>query len=292
MPNCEAIDTLVTPYIDDQLADADRDAVAAHLRACPPCHSRVAAERAVRELLQARKAALAESCCASAMLRQRCVQSAHDAEQAERRTEALRYGNVQGTSRVQGRSDAAQAFRPAESTKAGQGFRPAAWRQRMAPLAAAASLVLIVGIAFLYQLTASSNRVLAAELAADHVKCFALNGVLHTHDDAAAVESSMFSRFGWQMHLPDEASKAGLELVGARPCLYGEGKIAHIMYRHNGEPVSLFMLPRTERAQDFVQVLGHQAAIWCTGNRTFVLMAKEPKEEVERFATAVRASLR
>ena len=152
--------------------------------------------------------------------------------------------------------------------------------------------MLIVGSAFVYQLTQSSSRVMAAELTADHVKCFALNGALHTHDDAPTVESSMLSGFGWQMHLPAQAAQVGLELVGSRPCLYGEGKIAHIMYRHNGEPVSLFMLPRTARAQEFVQVMGHHAAIWCANNRTFVLLAHEPKAEVERIATAVQASLR
>jgi anti-sigma factor RsiW len=169
--------------------------------------------------------------------------------------------------------------------------RTAGIRTRVAPFAAAASLVLIVGAAFLYQLTSSSNRVMAAELAADHVKCFALNGILHTHDDAATVESSMVSGFGWNVHLPDPASTAGLELVGSRPCLYGEGKIAHIMYRHNGQPVSLFMLPRTARTEEFVQVLGHEAAIWCARDRTFVLVAHEPKADVQRMVSAVQAAL-
>src|SRR5258707_7179604 len=36
---------------------------------------------------------------------------------------------------------------------------------------------------------------------------------------------------------------AGLELIGERTCLYGEGRIAHVMYRHDGHPVSVFMLP-------------------------------------------------
>ncbi len=47
-----------------------------------------------------------------------------------------------------------------------------------------------------------------------------------------------------------ESERAGLELVGARPCLYGEGRVAHIMYRHHGVPVSLFMLPHSARAQE------------------------------------------
>jgi anti-sigma factor RsiW len=85
---------------------------------------------------------------------------------------------------------------------------------------------------------------------------------------------------------------AGLELVGARPCLYAGGKVAHIMYNLHGQPVSLFMLPRTERPSEVVEVMGHEAAIWCVNGRTFVLIAREPKREVERIASLVRASLR
>ena len=287
MPNCESISPLVTPYVDEQLAGADARIVDDHLRACPSCHSRVAAERAVRELIQSRKEAL-KSACASAALRARCASAARE---------------------IGARHSAAGVSTPAQSVPATPRTPPAvmnpssarrSWfpraasvRAGVAPLAAAASLVLVVGAAFVYQLTSSSNRVMAAELAADHVKCFALNGVLRTHDDAATVESSMLSRFGWQMRVPDGASTAGLELVGSRPCLYGEGKIAHIMYRdrRSGEPVSLFMLPRTARTEEFVQVLGHQAAIWCAGDRTFVLVAHEPKAEVERIVSAVQAGI-
>ena len=79
--------------------------------------------------------------------------------------------------------------------------------------------------------------------------------------------------------------------MGARPCLYGEGKIAHIMYRHEGRPVSLFMLPNTERTAGLVEVLGHEAAIWCANNRTFVLVSREPKADVLRLASFVQSSL-
>jgi hypothetical protein len=165
--------------------------------------------------------------------------------------------------------------------------------RRLAPYALAASLVIVVGGAFVYQATDRSARVLAAELTADHLKCLAMNRALGTHQGAAAVESSMASGFDWRMHLPDDPQRAGLELVGARPCMYGEGKIAHIMYRHDGDGqlVSVFMLPNTERADELVEVLGHEAKIWCTGNRTFVLVAREPPAEVERMASFVQASL-
>ena len=94
------------------------------------------------------------------------------------------------------------------------------------------------------------------------------------------------------MHVPANADRAGLELIGSRPCLYGEGKIAHVMYRHNGQPVSLFMLPRTRRADGLVEVLGHEAAIWSVGDRTFVIVAREARSEVERIAAFVQAAWR
>jgi len=101
----------------------------------------------------------------------------------------------------------------------------------------------------------------------------------------------MAAGFGWNMHLPANPGSVGLELVGARPCLYGEGKIAHIMYRQAGQPVSLFMLPKDSRAPQLVSVLGHQAKVWCVGDRTFVMIARE-RQQVERLAEWMQASVR
>ncbi len=275
MSKCQSIDPFVTPFVDGELADAERHLVEAHLRACPPCHSRVAAERAVHDLVRDRRDGL-HAACAPAALRTRC--GALVRESAIDNPQSIR----DPRSAIPNQS----AIRNPQSA-----MRPSAWRSQIAPLALAASLVLGVGGAFLYQATDKSARVLAAELTADHMKCLALNGALGTHDTAAAVESSMMSSFGWRMQLPSDASHAGLELVGSRPCLYGEGKIAHIMYRHEGKPVSLFMLPRSARPSELVEVLGHEAAIWCAGSRTFVLIAREPKRDVERLASYVQASL-
>ena len=257
---CDRIDPLVTPFIDGELAAADHRAVEAHLKACPPCHSRVAAEREVQSLIRARVPVL-------------CKTEAPDALHAKC------WGLAHHTPR--GAAAAAPAL------KASTPF-PA----RLAPYALAASLVLVVGGAFVYQATDKSATVLAAELTADHMKCFAMNRAFGKHEGSGAVESSMASSFNWSMHLPADPAKAGLELVGSRQCLYGEGEIAHIMYRHDGHPVSLFMLPGTARAEQLVEVLGHEAAIWCVGNRTFVLVAREPRPEVERMASFVQASLR
>jgi anti-sigma factor RsiW len=252
---CRRLNPLVTPYVDGELSETERQQVDRHLRACPPCHSRVAAERAVHELIRGQRDALSAPCASSA-LHARCSGYAK-------------------------RPDGAPA-----------GAAASVWRARLTPLAAAASLVLIVGVAFLYQLTAASSRVMAAELAADHLKCFAVSGITNMHEEPSTVESAMWSGFGWRMHLPEHARDAGLELVGSSQCMYGEGRVAHILYRHNGEPLSVFMLPRATRAQELVQVLGHKAAIWCDGERTFVLVAREPREEVERMAALVQRSLK
>ena len=254
MTDCQQIDPLVTPYIDGDISPADRDRVDRHLRACPGCHGRVSAEQAMRALVCARRATLAGGGVPPA-LRARCA-----------------------------------SLRQAGAHLSGATL---SWRARLMPIALAASLVLVVGGAFVYEATERSTKLMAAELTADHLKCFrAINTVLGTHQDPQTVESSMASAFGWQMRLPDHAERADLELVGARRCLYGEGRVAHIMYRHHGNPVSIFMLPRSARAETMVEVLGHQAAVWSVGNRTFVLVAREPRAEVERMSAFVHAALR
>jgi anti-sigma factor RsiW len=286
MLNCQSIDHLVTPFIDGELPDADRVAVAAHLSRCPPCHSRVVAEQAVHELIRTRRSAF--TTCAPEPLRRRCAQLA--GLQASEAALPGALASVPGGTPAPNRRAAPPP--PFESSRSfSQNLAHRSWASRLAPFALAASLVVVVGGAFLYQATESSARLLAAELTADHVKCFAMNSALGTHQMPAAVESSMASAFNWRMQLPEHPAQAGLELVGSRPCLYAEGKIAHIMYRHHGHPVSLFMLPRSARAQQLVKVFGHQAAIWCVGSRTFVLIAREPRDDVERMASFVQASI-
>jgi len=294
MHNCESLDPLVTPFVDGELPDPDRRAVEDHLRLCAPCYSRVAAERAVHDLMRSRRATLCRTEAPDA-LHQRCAELVHASTSTQ-------HGGFAGKAAAEDAEHAETQFsrnlRTQNSRTLNQRTRrpnaerrtPAAPR-RLAPLAMAASLVVVVGGAFVYQATDKSARVMAAELVADHAKCFAMNSALGTHQSASVVEQSMAASFDWRMHLPEHPALAGLELVGARPCLYGEGKIAHIMYRHDGHPVSLFMLPGTERAQEFVEVLGHEASIWCANNRTFVLVAREPRHDVEQIASFVQASL-
>jgi anti-sigma factor RsiW len=255
MPDCAAIEPLVTPYIDGEIAAGDRDIVEQHMRACPPCRARVGREQAAHTIVAARRSALHAQCAPNA-LHARCAAAARAGARAHVLTP------------------------------------PTAWRTRIGPFALAASLVIVVGGAFLYPLTARSSRVMAAELALDHVKCSLLNAALRIRHSPALVEQSLAADFDWPAQLPGNPEQAGLELVGERTCLYGEGRVAHVMYRRGGRAVSIFMLPDDVRKEEIVHVLGHGAAIWSVGSRTFVLVAREPHEELQRMASFVKAGLR
>jgi anti-sigma factor RsiW len=272
MPSCTSIDPLVTPYVDDELAAADRAVVDEHLRRCQPCHARVTVEAAVRDLLRSRQPGLTteraptslRTWCADAVLR--------PSEDVAAGAPDAALSHVGNTPRW---------FVPGLFARAG-----------VAPMAVAAGLVLLIGGVFLYQATHYSARVLAAELTADHIKCFAANRLLGTRHAPAAVESSMMSAFGWSLHLPEQFDASGYELVGSRQCLYAEGRVAHIMYRDDrGRPVSIFMLPKRARPEELVEVLGHEAAIWSSGDRTFVLVTRGSADEVQRMASFVKAAL-
>jgi len=252
MPNCWSIDPLITPYVDGELPAADRQTVEQHMRGCTPCRARIATEQAVRDLVGASRSELTGA-GAPPGLRARCT---------------------------------AKGGPPARTPLS------RLWRARLTPLALAATLAIVVGSAFLYPLAGSSTRVMAAELTVDHMKCFLLNAAVRTDSTEAAVKGALLTGFDWQAQLPERPEQAGLELVGERTCLYGKGRVAHVMYRHEGRPVSVFMLPDDVRRDEVVNIFGHRAAIWSVGNRTFVLIAREPAEDVERMASFVQASLR
>lgn len=253
MHECSRIDPLVTPFVDGELSAVDSELVATHIARCPPCHSKVSSERSVRALLGAKRSQLCVS-CAPAALKSRCATLAA------------------------GRSPS-----PTVAPFPTPAVRRSSWTARIRPLALAASLILVVG-GLVFVSTQQSTRVLAAELAVDHEKCFALNRMLATRHSAQTIQSSMSDRFGWSMHLPDMSDHQDVAVVGSRPCLYGEGMAAHLMFEHDGEPVSLFMLPHETRRDQIVDVLGHQCRIWSRGDRTFVLVARQSRVPLEEMA--------
>jgi anti-sigma factor RsiW len=160
---------------------------------------------------------------------------------------------------------------------------------RLVPLAAAAVLVLGVAGGTLY-LSADANTVLAAGLALDHVKCFTL---FEPSDpaDARALASMLQANYGLHVSIPAGSPRADLRLVGARRCFSTDGRVAHIMYRHAGHALSLFIVPDTNHPPARLTTMGQRAVIWSAGRATFVVMAREPEAELEQAARYFRGSI-
>ena len=56
MKECHALDLLVTPYVDGEASERDRQVIAEHLAECPSCRTRVEAEATARHMLRAHAA--------------------------------------------------------------------------------------------------------------------------------------------------------------------------------------------------------------------------------------------
>lgn len=288
MSNCDHIDSLVTPYIDGELPAHDHALVEEHLRACAPCRARVTAEQTVCHLVHRRRTELqqvqapASLRAKMALARPRPTVVSFPAATSSATTAAPTMPPTMSP------AAASPSFTSVAAARAAA-HRPFSYRR----LAIAALFVLVVGGAVTYRATVGATQAMAAELAADHMKCFMVNNVLHTHESVADVEAYMRSGFDWPVTLPtpQQAAGAALEVVGSRPCFYEHGKVAHIMYHHKGLPVSIFMLPGVEYERSLVRAMGHDAVVWAEEGRTFVVIAQAPRADVERIATFVQASL-
>ena len=158
MPDCSRIDPLVTPFVDGELPQEEQRSLTQHITVCAACRGKVMAERAIRTLMRACRTDLS-SPAAPADLKARCA-------------------------RLQSRPASVVSLRT--ETPVVSVSRSSIWRARLAPFALAATLLLAVGGAFIYQATRSSSRVLAAELTLDHEKCFRLNRLLGTQHSPTA----------------------------------------------------------------------------------------------------------
>ena len=135
----------------------------------------------------------------------------------------------------------------------------------------------------MYGLTLLSPTVLAAQLMLDHAKCFAVDrptAAVDTVDTERQFERS----HGWPVHLP-RPMVAGLQLVGIRQCFCAQGgATAHAMYRFEGRPVSLYILPGVDREPASADVFGHDAVIWSRNGNTYVLLGQEPDSAMRKLA--------
>ncbi|HXD18272.1 MAG TPA: zf-HC2 domain-containing protein [Vicinamibacterales bacterium] len=172
---------------------------------------------------------------------------------------------------------------------AGEQTTTRAWLRPSMRFAIAALLILLVG-ALLSIVTRQSDALLAAQLTADHIKCFGLFRPTEGKTlDAEQAQKLLSDRFGLDVHVPPSSGQEDLSLLNARTCLYADGRIPHLMYEANGQDLSLFVLEGETRAPAELTAFGHHTRIWSRGGNTFVLITPAAEESVADAARYVAA---
>jgi hypothetical protein len=166
--------------------------------------------------------------------------------------------------------------------------RLARWQRRLVPMALGAAGLVLTGAAMLVLATRRSNALLAAQLTADHRRGFKSLPPDAVTLDATVVEETLRKRYGWDLRIPPSSGADALRLVGARRGVYMDGRIPHLMYRVDGQDVSLYVLDGVARAEDQVRTFGHQARIWSRGTTTYVFVASASGDAIDRAAGYVR----
>lgn len=249
MNACEQTTSRLSGYLDEALPADEQAATARHLDACPSCRRAAEAQRT-----------------ACAVLRQAAPR--------------LRQTFMPPGLETRCRAAAREALTP----------RPRhSWLARLAPAALAVVMILVTGGVLFAVATERSDTLLAAQLAADHEKCFRFFAPAEgTSVEPRVVEATLRQRFGWNGHVPGSSDADGLQLAGARRCMYADGTIPHVMYRAHGQNMSLFILRGVHRHDADLTVLGHRSRIWSEGDTTFVLVSSTAGGDLVDAAAHVR----
>jgi anti-sigma factor RsiW len=162
--------------------------------------------------------------------------------------------------------------------------RRAGWRWVAA--AAAAAIAASVGV---HLVLARFDRAFAAQLVIDHLKCFELTSGTPGGLDPVRAEQQWTTAQGWHLRVPPGTGEVAL--VDLRRCVHSEGTMAHLLYRHQGRPISLFVLPQTTRRAARVEVMGHEAVIWSGSGRTYAVLGQEDPTELARVVAYLRGAV-
>lgn len=246
MSDCQRTIERLTAYVDrllepDEISEIDR-----HLNACPPCRQVAAREHGGHIILRHQSMHL-RSTSPPPGLRSRC--------------EAL----------------ARQHASMRAATKRPFRFLLSDWRSTLVPTALGAVFLVFTASALLSVATRRSDVLLAAQLTADHSKCFLMTDA-DVSADSHDVERMLADRYGWRIHVPPSSPADGVQLVGARRCLYADGLIPHVMYRVNGHDLSLYVLNGVTRKASDLVTLGHRSHIWTRNAKTYVLVSSPAVE--------------
>jgi anti-sigma factor RsiW len=246
MIECRSIAERLTSYVDRALTTEQQVEVEQHLEQCPRCRSAVVEEQGGRTVVRQRAERLRSEPIPPG-LRSRCA--------------ALARAHTGGSTGTQ------------------HGAKE--WRMRLVPVSLTAILFVFTASALFSLATHRSDALLAAQLTADHSKCFRLfappdaSGV-----NARDVEQMLADQHGWDLHVPPSSAAEGVQLIGARRCLYADGRVPHVMYRVNGQDVSLYMLEGVTRPPADLVSLGHRTRIWSRGATTYVLVSRASAGEM------------
>ncbi len=144
-------------------------------------------------------------------------------------------------------------------------------RDDLRPLTAV--MTVVIGFLLFSLATHRSDTVLAAQLTADHAKCFRLFAKSDAPDgDARLIEQRLADDYGWNLHVPPSSAANGVRLIGARRCLYADGPVSHVMYRlmgtmcHSLSWMASAGRPTTSSRSVIVPVCGPRAGgrmSWC-----------------------------
>jgi anti-sigma factor RsiW len=246
--NCREIEEKLPAYVDGMLTGGEParaelgQAILAHLETCDACRQLAHAQSVARTVLKARAAQLAPM--APPGLRTRVLANTESVSQE-----------------------------PASPKRSEGGVL--AWSGRLTAFAAAAMVVLTLGAVLLPVATVRSTALLAAQLALDHLKCFTIEGDADAPSiPAAQAEAMLKQEFDFIVTVPASLEAEKLELLAVRRCLYGDGRAAHLLYRLDGEPVSLFIIPGLTRPAAELSLFGHDQVVWTKGDRTYMLIAR------------------
>lgn len=169
-------------------------------------------------------------------------------------------------------------------------------RRPWVPLSFAASLLLVTAV-FLFFAWGNSVETYAAQLAADHLKCFQFPPSEGAAPDVTVVGKTWQEMAGWALKVAASSSTEQLQLLGVRRCGSSRGRVAHLLYKWHGRPLSVYVLnhrfdrsPTANHDHD-VNRLGEHAIVWTDHERTYAVVASNQMTDLKHAAFYVRRSI-
>ena len=230
MSECRRICESLAGYVDDLLRPEERDSVERHLAACPSCRRR--------------------------------------ADDEERRTAAVAARRIEAAGRAvasrASRDDARRSRGPEEGRSPVRARCGPWWRVRLVPVLLTVVVMIFTASAFFSLATRRSDALLAAQLTADHSKCFKLFGP----PDGLSADAGSIERCS-----PSSTARTCTSLLvcGEDDIQLARCPAMSVRRRAScrmsciasmAQDMSLFVLAGTERKPDDLVTLGHRSQIW------------------------------